>query len=287
MDQPHIVILGSTGLLGSNLTKYFNSKKWIVHSLTRKNIDVEDLIQKNPPNKDILFDHEEVKKELFSKLNFSRDQIVINAIGLTNKIDTSPEKFNFINGYFPSILDEICYINKWKFFHPSTDCVFSGKKSYPLSYSENDITDAEDIYGKSKILGEKDIKWGMVIRCSFVGFDNYHHRGLLEWVKQEGSRGNIIKGYTNHWWNGITVNEYGRLLEFLITHPQQYRSGIVNIDPGYRLNKYQLIKIFLEKWNPDYPITPELSKTDNNKILSSIFPLNFQFKSFPQQIEDL
>ena len=60
----------------------------------------------------------------------------------------------------------------------STDCVFSGKKGM---YIEKDSPDADDIYGRSKIMGELNYKKALTLRKSTIGFELENNHGLFEW----------------------------------------------------------------------------------------------------------
>ena len=53
----------------------------------------------------------------------------------------------------------------------STDCVFSGLKGY---YSEKDPSDADDLYGKTKYLGEVDYP-GALLSEHLLSVGNLKH----------------------------------------------------------------------------------------------------------------
>ncbi|MBI96783.1 NAD(P)-dependent oxidoreductase, partial [bacterium] len=134
-----LLILGSNGLLGNTLIKYFFEKnnyetygflrdssklKFFKRKYTSRLIIIQDILDINNLRKKI--------KELMP-------DVIINCIGQTNKI--SEQKFNNIEKYinlnslFPFRLKEICVEIKSRLIHFSSDCVFSGKKGF---YSEKD-----------------------------------------------------------------------------------------------------------------------------------------------------
>ena len=86
------------------------------------------------------------------------------------------------------------------FIHISTDCVFSGKDG---NYDELGMSDAEDLYGKSKIVGEILGNNKSVIRSSIIGPEQGSGRSLLNWFLNNESH--ELSGYRNHLWNGVTT----------------------------------------------------------------------------------
>ena len=74
------------------------------------------------------------------------------------------------------MLAKHCTENKSKLIHVSSDCVFSGKKG---NYSENDETDANDLYGITKAAGEIKDNNNITVRTSTIGFEIGSKYGLL------------------------------------------------------------------------------------------------------------
>src|SRR5687768_3905856 len=66
--------------------------------------------------------------------------------------------------------------------HFSTDCVFSGRKG---GYTEEDPSDALDLYGRSKFLGETAGEGALTIRSSVIGRELATASGLVEWRSEE------------------------------------------------------------------------------------------------------
>ena len=97
-------------------------------------------------------------------------------------------------------------------FHISTDCVFSGNKG---NYTEADIPDAQDIYGRTKLLGEISRSNCLTIRTSVIGRDSTSTKGLLEWfLKREGK----VTGYKNAIYSGFTTQALAQIIGDLIAH---------------------------------------------------------------------
>jgi hypothetical protein len=168
-----------------------------------------------------------------------------------NRCLNSPEQF-CVNSYFPVVLAEICNYNNIGLIHPSTDCVFSGKKG---NYTETDIPDPVDNYGLSKFLGEKlpftKISRLAVLRVSIIGNDP-NSRSFMSWVLE--NKNNTVDGYTNHFWNGITCLEYAKIMEKIVQ--ENTWNGLYHIQ-GERISKHDLLHLVSDVYQIPLAITPK------------------------------
>lgn len=88
-----------------------------------------------------------------------------------------------------------------RLIHISTDCVFSGRHG---PYSESDIADPEDLYGRTKLLGEVSGRSALTLRTSLIGREiGAVHHGLVEWFLAE--RGKRVRGYERALFSGLTT----------------------------------------------------------------------------------
>lgn len=91
----------------------------------------------------------------------------------------------------PHQLARLCQLAGARLIHISTDCVFLEKGFY----TENDNSDAEDLYGKSKFIGEiTESSNAITLRTSIIGHEFNSKTALVEWfLSQEIA----TKGYVN------------------------------------------------------------------------------------------
>jgi len=241
-----IIVLGYRGMLGRYIHHYL-SKFYEVRGVSRDDFDATDL----------------AAVRNFLEGNVNSGDIVVNCIGVTNKF---PESDMYtVNAIFPHILAKICMRKDVQLFHPSTDCVFSGKRhilSVIDKYSATDHKDSEDTYGLSKSIGEEIP--ASVIRVSIIGEEGPgRHTNLLEWVRSN-TRGEI-RGYTNHFWNGITCLEYAKLLHSLID-TRDFWVG-VRVYMSNTVSKYELVSLINEIYNLHIAISPFKTPEENDKTL--------------------
>lgn len=194
-------------------------------------------------------------------------QAVINAAGIVKQSKTAKEIIPCleINAIFPHQLSLMCNKVNARFIHISTDCVFSGKKG---KYVENDFSDAEDLYGRSKYLGEVHDSHCVTLRSSIIGLELARKRGLIEWfLAQKGS----IKGFKRAIYSGLTTQEMSRVIErILLNHPEL--SGVWHVSSDTAINKYELLKTFSEMLGrDDIQITPDEDFACDRSLLSDRF----------------
>ncbi len=112
-----------------------------------------------------------------------------------------------INALLPHRLALLCKAIGARLIHMSTDCVFSGRTG---NYREQDPPDAEDLYGKTKFLGELHDAHCVTLRTSIIGLELSRKTGLVEWfLAQKGS----IKGFRRAIYSGFTTAEMARGIE--------------------------------------------------------------------------
>ena len=105
---------------------------------------------------------------------------VVNCIGIVKQLDKSKQHIPTIeiNSLFPHKLASYCDEVSSKLIHFSTDCVFSGAAG---NYSEGDIPDPSDLYGRSKLLGEVDYGNHITFRTSIIGHGLVPNKSLIDW----------------------------------------------------------------------------------------------------------
>ena len=280
-----ILILGSSGLLGSTITKYFFTKdKYQTFGLVRQSSKVYLFNKKFQKNFFVIEDF--LDFERFEKLiKGVKPDLVINCIGITNKLRNKTanlvENYIRVNSLLPHKIYEICSRYDVRFIHLSTDCVFSGNKGF---YSENDLPDPKDIYGKSKLLGELNYGDSITIRKSVIGHELITKNGLLEWFLNQEDE---VQGYGKAIFSGMTTLELAELIEIYII-PKQKLRGIIHVS-GHSISKYELLKLISNIYNKDIEIKLDKSVNINRSLDSSKFNklTGYKPKSWPVLIKSM
>lgn len=246
-----ILILGTSGMLGHTLFSEFAKHSDLdVYATVRNN----DLIKKFLPAhllKSIIknIDAESINSihELIKKV---KPEIVINCIGIIKQL---PEANNHIisiniNALFPHKLALICEEHDARLMHFSTDCVFSGQKG---NYSEGDFSDAKDLYGKTKYLGEVNYPHCITLRTSIIGHELSGKAGLVEWFLSQEKK---INGFTNAIFTGFPTVEMARIIyEYVIPNKDLHGLYHVSSDP---ISKYDLLRLISGIYGKKLEIEP-------------------------------
>lgn len=257
----NILVLGSAGMLGSATTKVLAANSnFQVYQTHRGMFD---------PLKNKLTD--------FPK-PFKPDY-VINCIGVIKPVMMENLRDAiYVNSVFPFDLANYCAAIGAKLIHITTDCVYSGKRK---AYIESDTHDALDEYGKSKSLGEPDNC--MVLRTSIIGPETFHNRSLVSWFLKQTE----CQGYINHFWNGITTKEYGKVCEWIIVN-DLYTTGKFHIFSDV-VSKYQMLMALKQKYMTSTIIHPYVADVSINRTLATTEELNeqLQIQSFQEMINEM
>jgi len=162
--------------------------------------------------------------------------VVINCIGIVKQLDAAkdPVVSININALFPHMLANLCGTSGAKLIHFSTDCVFSGRKG---RYTEDDICDAEDLYGRTKYLGEVSGKGCLTIRSSVIGRELGTSTALLEWFLSQ--RGKKVKGFSKAIYTGFTTKAMADIV-IKIIEKHSALSGVWQV-ASKPISKYELL----------------------------------------------
>ncbi len=116
----------------------------------------------------------------------SRPEVVVNCIGIVKQLDEAHDPYLSvaINSLLPHRLARLCGRLGARLIHISTDCVFDGRRG---AYRESDPSDARDLYGRSKALGETTAtQAALTLRTSFIGRElKARSHGLVEWLPRQ------------------------------------------------------------------------------------------------------
>ncbi len=260
MEKKKVLLFGATGMAGHVAYYYLkNTGKYELTNVVYRTKLTDDSIIVDVTNKDAV-------AEVVCKTN---PDLIINCIGILIKGSKEhPDNAIFINAYFPHLLKKLSDEVGAKLIHISTDCVFSGKKG---NYTEEDFRDADDVYGRSKALGEIINEKDLTIRTSIIGPElKKNGEGLFHWFMQQTGK---INGFKTAIWGGVTTLELAKAIDVAI---EKQLTGLVQLSNGIGISKYDLLHLFKEIWNrQDIEILPY----DGNGINKSIAKSNkFEYK---------
>ncbi|MGG1554669.1 dTDP-4-dehydrorhamnose reductase [Paenibacillus ferrarius] len=148
-----IVITGADGQLGYDLKRVLGSVHKVI-ALNRKQLDVTD---------------EDAVKRTLMQL---QPDAVVHAAAYTNvdRAEAETEAAYQVNALGALHVASACHLLNAKLVHVSTDYVFDGTKQD--AYTEQDMPNPINIYGQSKLLGEKFVQLtcsqAFIVRTSWL-----------------------------------------------------------------------------------------------------------------------
>ena len=242
-----ILILGGSGMLGHRLWLNLNRhhETWV--TLRGDGSEIPNLTEF--PRKYICpyvdaRNFDEVTRALTS----IQPGLVINCIGLIKQTNLSQDPIHSIslNALLPHQISLFCRTAGIRMIHISTDCVYSGRKG---GYLETEQSDAEDLYGRTKFLGEVHYSHSITLRTSIIGQELNTHHGLIEWFLAQN---NNIRGFKKAIYSGLTTDELFRIiLNYVIPHPELNGVYHVSSDP---ISKYSLLTLVRKSFHKQVEI---------------------------------
>jgi dTDP-4-dehydrorhamnose reductase len=247
-----VLILGVTGMFGNALHEIFASdpqhevwgtlrspaaKKFFPAADHARLIDGVDVTDRDA---------------LAAVLNRVRPDVVINAVGVIKQLAAAedPAIVMPINAELPHRLAALCGTIGARMIQISTDCVFSGRAG---NYLESDVSDAEDLYGKSKYMGEvHDQPHVITLRTSGIGHELNSRNGLLEWfLAQQGQ----VKGFSKAIYSGLPWVELSRVIKDVVL-PRPEMSGLYHVS-SKPISKLDLLRLVATVYGKDIKIVPD------------------------------
>jgi len=228
-----ILILGGNGMLGHHFLSAWQHRHDV--KVTLRNVPSN--YASGLFNADNSFGGIDVSslEALEPVLKTFRPEAVVNAIGVTKQRADGSSVIPTIeiNALFPHRLASLCARYKARMVHMSTDCIFSGKTGF---YDEQAVSDAQDLYGRSKFLGEVDQAHVVTLRKSTIGLELAGAHGLVEWfLAQRGS----IKGFRKAIYSGLISTELANVIEDILVN-QPTLNGVWNV-ASMPISKYDLL----------------------------------------------
>jgi dTDP-4-dehydrorhamnose reductase len=262
-----ILILGGNGMIGHKMYQFIANKyveTWVTLRKDFASYEYNSIYDKTKviDNFD-LSNFENINEEL----NKLMPNVIINASGITIRrgVETCISNTVKINSALPHFLNEWVIKNNKRLIHFSTDCVFSGHKG---DYLENDISDAYDIYGQSKALGEVNNSSNtLTLRGSMIGRELENKTELLEWFLLQTNES--ILGYSKVIYSGITTIKMAEIVLVLLEKFPML-SGVFNVS-SVPLSKFELLNLFEKEFKIGSNIISDDSKVSNKNLLSDKF----------------
>lgn len=246
-----ILVLGASGMLGNAMLRTLAATPGlVVHGTARSAVTLERFDAKLAKSivTGVDVENADALAALFADV---RPAVVINCIGLVKQLAQADEPLQAIpiNALLPHRLARLCQLVGARLIHISTDCVFDGRKG---GYIESDPPDAQDLYGRSKLLGEVYQPHTITLRTSIIGHELGSVHGLVDWyLSQQGQ----VRGYRQAIFSGLPTVELAQVVrDHVLPRPELHGLYHVAAEP---INKYELLKLIGSTYGKTTAIEPD------------------------------
>lgn len=251
MEKVRVLVLGATGMLGHTLFKSLSATDGFDVSATARSLSglekwfAPGLIARAKGGVDAdNFD------SILRVLADLQPDVVINCIGIIKQLPVAKDPLISIsiNSLFPHRLALACKAAGARMIHISTDCVFDGTRG---NYTEKDESNATDLYGRTKFLGEVYYPHCVTLRTSIIGHELKGGYGLIDWfLSQEGK----VRGFTRAIYTGFPTVEIAKIIAKHVI-PNKDVSGLYQVSSS-PISKYDLLRLVAEIYGKRIEIEP-------------------------------
>ena len=195
-----VLITGASGMLGGPLVTAFHSAHTVVPLSMHRPADTTG---------EWLSIDISVPGQLKEAVQRVRPDAIVHAAAITNvdECELQPERAMRVNRDSVGELAEYCDRTGARLIFISTDAVFDGQK--PGSYSETDVPQPINVYGRAKLAGERlalDIRGALVLRTNIFGWRGSHPPSLAEWILSGLRTGTPLTMFTDITFSPISAS---------------------------------------------------------------------------------
>lgn len=247
-----VLVLGAAGMLGHKMLQTLSSEGHEVSGTVRGDLAPLGVVGTFLSEIAPILEHVDVTdlKTVQLAIDEVDPDVVVNCVGVVKQRPSANDSITSItvNALFPHQLAPICTGSERRLIHFSTDCVFSGRRG---SYTEEDESDALDLYGRTKYLGEVGSD-ALTLRTSIIGRELSAFQSLVEWFIAQDGR--AIQGFERVMYSGVTTLHIARTVGRIIGEYPDV-SGLHQL-AGPVISKYDLLCEIRDAMGLDISIVP-------------------------------
>ena len=244
-----VLVLGATGMLGNAVYRVLSNCSdmqtygSIRHDAARQ-LFPTDLRAGLKVVKDL--ENQIELEQLFGSIS---PDIVINCTSQANLNPNDPMRSISLFSVLPHRLSYLCAREGTRLIQISSDGVFSGRRG---QYTEDDIPDADDLYGIAKLLGEVTGQHAITLRTSIIGHQLQGAGGLLEWFLAQK---NECKCYRQAIFSGFPTVVLAEIISKIII-PRPGLNGIYHVATK-PISKYELLELVAKRYGKIITLIPD------------------------------
>lgn len=246
-----VLVLGASGMLGSAVMRTLSEKTdWEVFG-TLRSAGAKRFFSPQIAERLIVGCDVENHDSLVHVFQRIQPDVVVNCIGLIKQVADADDPLLAlpINSLLPHRLAALCALGKARLIHISTDCVFNGSRG---GYTEDDQSNAIDLYGKSKYIGEVYAPHAVTLRTSIIGHELQSAHGLIEWFLLQKEQ---CHGYSQAVFSGLPTIALAQLIRDVVI-PHTELSGLYHV-AAKPISKFDLLSLVAKVYAKPITIVPD------------------------------
>ena len=235
-----ILVLGATGLLGNAMFRSMSelAGAHVTGSIRRE--EARALFSPEYAARLTVIGNAEDPAVLARLFDAAAPDVVINCIAVGRPAPADPMRSIQVYSVLPQRLSHLCRRAGARLVQISSDGVFSGTRG---SYSEDDVPDADDVYGVSKLLGEIAEPHAVTLRTSIIGHELQSGSGLLEWFLAQREQ---CRCYTKAIFSGFPTIVLADVVRDVVL-PRPELSGIYHLATK-PISKFDLLQLVAKRY---------------------------------------
>jgi dTDP-4-dehydrorhamnose reductase len=262
----NVLVLGATGMLGNAMLRLLSGSPDLqVVGAARSPGGVRLLPEALRSRVHVGADVEnpDALARLFDSV---RPHAVINCVGLVKQLADAEDPLVALplNAMLPHRLARLCALTGARLVHISTDCVFAGTRG---QYTEADAPDAQDLYGRSKLLGEVvNAAHVVTLRTSIIGHELSSSHGLVGWFLAQSAP---VRGYAKAVFSGLPTVELASIVRDHVL-PDPGLHGLYHVSTA-PIDKLALLRLLAAQYGRKTEIVPDERVVVDRSLVSTRF----------------
>jgi dTDP-4-dehydrorhamnose reductase len=258
-----ILVLGATGLLGNAVFRGLSKRPNARVEGTIRHEAARGLFAPEHSSRLIVVGDIENPEQLARLLETVGPDLVVNCIAVGRPAPTDAMRSISVYSVLPQRLSLLCRRFGARLVQIGSDGVFSGTRG---GYTEDDLPDANDVYGISKLLGEVTGPHAITLRTSIIGHELQSGSGLLEWFLSQQGR---CSCYTRAMFSGFPTIVLADLIRDVVI-PRPDLHGIYHVATR-PISKFDLLRLVAERYGKKIELIPDDRASPNRSLVGDRF----------------
>jgi dTDP-4-dehydrorhamnose reductase len=258
-----ILVLGATGLLGNAVFRSLSKASGARVEGTIRHEAARGLFAADHAAGLTVVENLEDPHALARLFDGAGPDVVVNCVAAGRPAPADPMRSILVHSVLPRRLLHLCGLAGARLIQIGSDGVFSGMRG---AYTEDDVPDANDIYGMSKLLGEVAAPHAITLRTSIIGHELQSGNGLLEWFLAQQDQ---CRCYTRAIFSGFPTIVLADLIRDVVI-PRPDLHGVYHV-AARPISKFDLLQLVARRYGKTIRLIPDDRASPDRSLVAARF----------------